>query len=296
MKTWKIAGILLFALIARPQDFQLSVDVDLVVLQATVHDKSGGLAPDLAQADFQVFEDGVRQTVTLFRHDDAPVTVGLVVDHSGSMKRKLAEVETAARVFVETSNPQDQILVVNFNDRVALATAHGATFFTRAGDVAPAIAKTPAIGMTRLYDAVGVAQEQLSMSKWEKRVLVVISDGGDNASKSKLAEVLKQAETSSATIYTIGIFDADDEDRNPDVLRRLARFTGGEAYFPAKLDDTVEICRGIAHDIRHQYTLGYVSTNHAKTAGLRAIRVTASAPRQGKLSVRTRAGYIASGH
>jgi VWFA-related protein len=122
--------------------------------------------------------------------------------------------------------------------------------------------------------------------------LIVISDGGDNASSHTLAEVLKKAEGSSAVVYTIGIFDTQDEDRNPDVLRRLARFTGGEAFFPAHLDDTVEICRRIAHDIRNQYTLGYVPTNSTRSTGLRALRVTASTP-QGKLVVRTRSSYLA---
>jgi VWFA-related protein len=286
------------AVVARPQaqqDFQVSVNVNLVVLQATVHDKSGRFTPDLAESDFQVYEDGVKQTLTLFRHEDAPVTVGLVVDHSGSMKPKLAEVVAAARVFEETSNPQDQIFVVNFNDRVALAMANGNPFPAHAEQLKAAIAGMPAIGMTRLYDAVAMAQDQLREGKWEQRVLVVISDGGDNASKHNLAETLRQAEVSTSLIYTIGIFDAENEDRNPDVLRRLARITGGEAYFPARLEDTVEICRRIAHDIRHHYTLGYVSTDHAQTGGVRALRVTASAPGQGKLAVRTRTGYIAGG-
>jgi VWFA-related protein len=174
-----------------------------------------------------------------------------------------------------------------------MATNHGSPFFSRPEDVEPAILTTSAAGMTKLYDAVFKAQEQLQACAMEKKALIVISDGGDNASGHSLAEVLKKAESSPAIVYTIGIFDVDDRDSKPDVLRRLARFTGGEAFFPARLDDTVEICSRIAHDIRNQYTLGYVSTNTAKSTAVRAIRVTASAPGHGKLVVRTRTGYIA---
>jgi VWFA-related protein len=166
-------------------------------------------------------------------------------------------------------------------------------FMSTPEDLEHAILGVRAIGMTKLYDAVFQAQQQLQASKMDKKVLIVISDGGDNASVHRLAEVVENAETSPALIYTVGIFDVDDADRNPAVLRRLARSTGGEAFFPAQLTDTVEICRQIAHDIRNQYTLGYVSTNTAQTGAIRAIRVTASAPGRGRLLVRTRTGYIA---
>lgn len=282
--TMSAAALLAASTWAQTQEpFQISVNVDLVVLQATVKDRAGRFSPDLSEADFQIYEDGVRQSITLFRHEDVPVAVGLVIDHSGSMISKLPEVVAAARSFVESSNEHDQLFVVNFNDRVAVAATR---------DLRNAILGIPAIGMTKLYDAVATAQDQLTASTPEKKVLIVISDGGDNASAHSLAQVLKRAETSSALIYTIGIFDPDDPDRNPAALRRLAQFTGGEAFFPAQLSDTVEICRQIAHDIRNQYTIGYVSTNTAQTGALRTIRVTAMAPGHGRLVVRTRSGYI----
>jgi len=288
MKCWfgltSVAALLAASTWAQSQEpFQISVNVDLVVLQATVKDRAGRFAPDLSEADFQIYEDGVKQTVTLFRHEDVPVAVGLVIDHSGSMHSKLPEVVAAARSFVESSNDHDQLFVVNFNDRVAVAATR---------DVEHAILGIPAIGMTKLYDAVAAAQDEFKGTIPDRKVLIVISDGGDNASGHSLAQILKRAETSSALIYTIGIFDSEDPDRNPDALRRLARFTGGEAFFPAQLGDTVEICRQIAHDIRNQYTLGYVSTNTARTGVVRGIRVTATAPGRGKLTVRTRSGYI----
>ena len=288
MKCWfgltSVAALLAASTWAQSQEpFQISVNVDLVVLQATVKDRAGHFAPDVSEADFQIYEDGVKQSITLFRHEDVAVAVGLVIDHSGSMLSKLPEVVAAARSFVESSNEHDQLFVVNFNDRVAVGTTR---------DVEHAILGIPAIGMTKLYDAVAAAQDQLTGSTPERKVLIVISDGGDNASAHSLAEVLKRAETSTALIYTIGIFDPEDPDRNPNVLRRLARFTGGEAFFPAHLSDTVEICRQIAHDIRNQYTLGYVSANTVQNGAFRTIRVTAAAPGHGKLAVRTRSGYI----
>jgi Ca-activated chloride channel homolog len=276
-----------------PQDaFQISVNVDLVVLQATVHDKKGGFAPNLKEPDFQIYEDGAKQSIRLFRHEDIPVTVGLVVDHSGSMHPKLAHVVQAARTFVRASNPRDQMFVVNFNDRVTLGLPGAEPFTDRPEELEAAISKTPATGQTRLYDAVVQALERLRTGTYAKKVLVVISDGGDNASVLKLPEVLKKAEESSAAIYTIGIFEDEDPDRNPDVLRRLARATGGEAFFPRKLEDVVANCENIARDIRHQYTLGYAPAAAAKPGVFRSIRVVAATQGSGKLLVRARAGYI----
>ena len=146
--------------------------------------------------------------------------------------------------------------------------------------------------MTALYDAVALAQERLQAGTHEKKVLIVISDGGYIASTRSLPEVLKIAERSSALIYTIGIFDPDDEDKNPDVLRRLAGATGGDVFLPRKFDDVVAICEHIARDLRHQYTLGYVSSNAAKSGAYRSIRVVARSAAAGKLVVRTRSGYI----
>lgn len=272
-----------------PEGFQISVNVDLVVLQASVHDRSGRFVPDLGQNDFEVFEDGARQSIKLFRHEDVPVVVGLVIDHSSSMSRKIPEVIAAARTFVRSSNPQDRMFVVNFNEKATEGLPAEVPFSDRPDELAKAIASAPAAGQTALYDAVAMAFERFTGagSAADKKVLIVISDGGDNASKQSLAAVLKTAEEASVLVYTIGIFDDEDADRNPAVLRRLARATGGEAFFPARLADTVSICESIAHDIRNQYTLGYVSTSTARPGVFRTIRVTA-----GKLQVRTRSGYI----
>jgi Ca-activated chloride channel family protein len=158
-----------------------------------------------------------------------------------------------------------------------------------------AISKAPAAGKTALYDAIVGALQGLQAGSRDKKVLIVISDGGDNASANSLAQVMKMAEQSSAIIYTVGLFDVDDPDRNPRVLNRLAQATGGEAFSPDQLSAVVAICERIAGDIRNQYTIGYVPTNKARDGSYRAIRVVARAAGHRKLFVRTRAWYVAGG-
>ncbi|HUI59262.1 MAG TPA: VWA domain-containing protein, partial [Steroidobacteraceae bacterium] len=162
--------------------YQISVNVDLVVLHATVRDRKGGFASDLREGDFGVYEDGVRQSIRLFRHEDLPVTVGLVVDHSGSMHRKLADVIAAARTFVRSSNPEDEMFVVNFNEHVTLGLPVAIRFTNRIDELEAAVLRAPAMGQTALYDAVVESLERLRSGGRDKKVLIVISDGGDNAS------------------------------------------------------------------------------------------------------------------
>jgi Ca-activated chloride channel family protein len=305
MHGWRGAALLLigFARVAEPQDsrqdsrpdFQISVNVDLVVLQATVRDRGGRIVSDLREQDFEVYEDGVRQTIKLFRHEDVPVTVGLIVDHSGSMLPKLTDVIAAARTFARSSNPEDGMFVVNFNEKVTLGLPGGMNLTNSPDELERAIAATRPMGRTALYDAAVTGLEHLQAGGPEKKALIVISAGGDNASVLHLPAVLKKFEQSSAVIYAIGVFDEDDPDQNPDVLRRLARSTGGEAFFPARPGDVVAICERIARDIRHQYTIGYVSTSTTPPGALRTVRMVAHAAGKGGLSVRTRTGYIPLG-
>ena len=279
----------------RDQDnLSFSVEVDLVVLQANVRDRAGHSVAGLGEHDFEVYQDGALQPIRLFRHEDTPVTIGLVVDHSGSMREKLGEVTTAARTFVRASNPEDQMFVVNFNEDVSLGLPSGTRFSNSPDELGTAIGRAPALGKTALYDAVIEALQGLQKGERDKKALIVISDGGDNASHSSLDQVLKMAEESSAVIYTIGVFSEDDPDRNPKVLSRLAHETGGEAFFPSEPSETVEICKRIARDVREQYTIGYSSMN-GKPGSYHSIRVTARSKEHGKLSVRARAGYISGG-
>ena len=276
-----------------PQELAISVNVNLVMLQATVRDRKGVPAGELRKADFAVFEDGAPQAVRVFQHLDQPVTAGLVVDHSGSMRPRLADVVEAARTFVRFSSPEDEMFVVNFNESVSLGLGRAGVFTNRQDEVAEAIARPGANGETALYDAVVEGLQQLRAGSREKKILLVISDGADNRSVHTQAEALQMAVQSNAAIYTIGLFADEDPDRNPEVLRRLARATGGEAFFPKTAKETVAICEQIASDIRRQYTLGYVSNSTRPEGGFRNIRVVAEVPGKGRLTVRTRAGYVA---
>jgi VWFA-related protein len=275
--------------------FRISVDVALVVLPATVSDRQGGFVSNLGEGDFEVYEDGVRQRIRLFRNEDVPVTVGLVVDHSTTMRPKLAEVTAAARTFVRSSNRDDEMFVVNFNEIASLGLPGAIRFTDRANELESAIGNAPAEGQTALYDAIAKALEELRAGSRDRKALIVVSDGGDNASAHSLAEVMKLAGQSNAVIYTIGVFDEEDPDRNPGVLKRLAQATGGQAFLPGQLSEVVDVCERIARDIRHQYTIGYVPIDSTHDGAHRAIRVVARASGRGRLSVRTRTGYIAGG-
>jgi Ca-activated chloride channel homolog len=274
--------------------FRISVDVDLVVLHATVTDRQG-LVSDLGEQDFAVYENGAPQRIRLFKNEDVPVTVGLVVDHSTTMRPKIAEVTAAARAFVRSSNPDDEMFVVNFHEVASLGLPIGVRFTPSVDMLQNAILSAPTGGQTALYDAIAKALRELQAGSRDKKVLLVVSDGGDNASVRSLDQVMKLAGQSSAVIYTVGVFDEDDPDQNPHVLRHLAQATGGEALFPREPGEVVSICERIARDIRHQYTLGYVPSNPARDGSYRAIRVLVRAKGHRGLSVRTRTGYLAVG-
>ena len=265
--------------------FQISVDLNLVVLPVTVLDKKGGFAMDLQQSNFEIYEDGVKQSIRLFRHDDIPVTVGIVVDHSGSMRNKMDDVLAAAKSFAKLSNPEDQIFVVNFNERVMLGLPESSPFTDKPEALGNAILNAPLAGETALYDAVDMGLRKLNDGNRDKKALIVISDGGDNASSTSFPWLLKKAAESNAMIYTVGIYDPTDQDQNPGVLRKLAKETGGQSFFPAKFEDAVADLTRIADEIRHQYTIGYVSSNAG--SGHHAVRVVANG-----FVVRTRTGYI----
>jgi VWFA-related protein len=273
--------------------FVISVHVNMVVLHATVLDHKNVLVSGLDKQNFQIFEDGVPQQIKYFRHEDIPVTVGLVIDNSGSMAPKRSDVIAAALAFARSSNPKDQIFVVNFNDKVSFALPEKTPFTDNVAQLEVALSTVAAIGQTALYDAVDVALNHLSKGDRDKKVLIIVSDGGDNASKHKLESILAMAKRSDAIIYSIGIYDEQDDDRNPGVLRRFAEETGGAIFLPESLKDVVPICERIAKDIRNQYTLAYVPSNKSQDGKYRIVQVKAEAPGRGRLSVRTRLGYFA---
>src|ERR1035437_1649842 len=255
--------------------YAIRTNVDLVVLRASVRDHKGAPVSGLIKENFQVYEDKLLQQIESFSHEDVPVTVGLVIDNSGSMRPKHSDVIGAAMAFARSSNPEDQIFVVNFNEHVSLGLPAKMPFTSNAAQLEKALARNVITGMTALYDAIEVGLEQLQKGKWDKKVLIVVSDGGDNASKRNLAQIMSKVNQSNALIYTMGIFDETDEDRNPRALKQLSRASGGEAFFPETLEGILPICEQIAHDIRSQYTISYIPTNKKQNGAYRAIDVKA---------------------
>jgi Ca-activated chloride channel family protein len=273
--------------------YTISVSVDMVVLNATVRDHKGILVSDLVKEDFQVYEDGIPQQIECFSHEDIPVTAGLVIDNSGTMGPKRPEVIASALAFARSSNPDDQMFVVYFNENVSFGLPGDMPFTDQPAQLGIALSRIAADGMTALYDAVVAALDHLKMGNRDKKILIVISDGDDNASKHKLDEILAMAEQSDAIIYTIGIFDENNPDRNPRALKQLAKATGGEAFFPDSTEDVVPICKRIANDIRNQYSISYIPGNKKQDGSFRVIQVTAGVRDRRRLFVRARSGYYA---
>ena len=276
---------------ADEKELTIRSEVRLVLLDVSVRDTAGGFVSGLSKDNFRVYEDGKAQEITEFANQDIPVTVGIVVDESGSMRPKRPETITAALTFIGSSNPQDEVFVVNFNEKVFHGLPATVLFTDNITMLRNALWSTPPEGRTALYDAVFAALQQLDMGRRDKKTLILISDGGDNVSTHTRKDVERKMNESPATVYTIGIFDADDPDRNPDVLKRLASVSGGVAYFPQDLEGIVPACRQIAKDIRTRYTIGYIAGD-SKPGQLRHIKVTVAAPDRGKLTARTRTQYM----
>ena len=273
-------------------DFQ--AESDLAVLHVTVTDHQGRVVRDLPMSDFHIYEDGAPQGMMLFRYEDTPVAVGLVVDNSGSMLRKLPEVVAATAAFARSSNPEDQMFVVNFNERVWLGLPPGEAFVSDPDELNAAMLQIRANGQTALYDAVASALGHIRESPLPRRVLIVLSDGGDNASTRRFPEILSLVQKSNVVVYTVGLFDEYDKDRNPGVLRQLAKVSGGEAFFPKEVPDVTNVLQAASRDIRNQYTVGYVPTNGKRDGTYRNVRVKLTGTHADLWTVHTRTGYFAA--
>ena len=273
-------------------EFKISTDVVLVMLDVSVRDAKGGYVPGLSKDNFQIYENGAVQPIKIFASADVPVAVGLVMDDSSSMRSKRPELITAGLAFVGASNPQDQVFVVNFNDKVRSGLPETTPFTDDVNLLWSALSGTPPQGRTALYDGIAFALHHVDSGQRDKKALVVVSDGGDNCSKHTLVQLMRLIEESHTTIYTVGIFDADDPDRNPHVLKRIANASGGESFLPEDSGQLVPIFERIAKDIRNRYTIGYIPARTGEKAGFRKIRVAVDAPDHQKLMVRTRTGYF----
>jgi VWFA-related protein len=274
--------------------FTFRRDVDEVVLNATVLDDNGRIVNDLKQDDFHIFEDGVQQTIAAFQHQDIPVSIGFLIDNSGSMRDKRLAVNTAALDLVKASNPQDEAFIVNFSDEAFIDQ----DFTSDIGKLRDGLGHIDSKGGTALYDAVVASADQLAKgAKRPKQVLLIVTDGEDNASSLNLEQTIRRIQDlQGPVVYSIGLLFGDsgggrEAHRAKRALQLLSSETGGIAYFPKSLDNVDEICAEVAHDIRNQYTIGYHSTKPASQGGYRIVKVQAAAPGHGKLTVRTRSGY-----
>ena len=270
---------------------KIAVNTNLVLFPVNVTDSRGAFVPGLKLQDFRVFEDGQLQKLTVFDEGDTPVTLGLIVDHSRSMGAKLADVVAAVNSFVHLSNSRDEVFVVDFNDDVSVELMRGKAFSNDPKDLEQALTAVSARGRTALYDAVSEGLLHLQYGHLDKKALIIISDGGDNASHLKYSQVLAQARQSQAMIYAIALVGSDKEEENPNLLRRLCKDTGGIAYFPHEGESVAIASTEIARDLREQYMLGYAPQNLTRATHFRKVEVKVATPGDGRLRVRTRPGY-----
>jgi Ca-activated chloride channel homolog len=274
--------------------FTLRRNVDEVVLNCTVVDADSHLVEDLTQDDFHVFEDNVPQTIVSFQHSDIPVSMGILIDNSGSMRDKREAVNEAALDLVRASNPSDEAFIVNFSDEAFLDQ----DFTSDINKLREGLSHIESRGGTALYDAVVASADQLAQgARRPKQVLLIVTDGEDNASTLDLEQTIRRIQDlQGPVVYSIGLLFGDDAHsaegrRAKRALKLLSDETGGIAFFPHSLADVDAIAAEVARDIRNQYTIGYHSSKPMSEGGYRVVRVDARSRNHSKLFVRTKSGY-----
>ena len=276
---------------------KIKLDVNLVVLHTSVFDDRGKFVEGLTESNFRVYEDKVEQKLSIFKREDIPVSMGLVIDNSGSMRDKRPRVNEAAITLVQSSNPQDEAFVVNFNDDYYLDLDKD--FTNSVPELKEALERIDARGSTALYDAIIGSLDHLKKGNKEKKVLLIVTDGEDNTSRNTLEKTVREIQKTDTVIYTIGLLGQESKKSAKTARRALisiAQASGGVAYFPENVEDVHAICEQVAHDIRHQYTLAYYPSNSARDGTFRSVHVDVIPPRgHGKLVARTRNGYYAPG-
>lgn len=272
----------------------ISVRTELVAVPVTVTDAHGHQVSGLQRENFRVFEDGRPQPIAIFQHGDAPITLGLIVDRSQSMRPKHSELLIAVSTLLQSSRPDDELFAVAFNDRVTFGLSGGQAFTNDEKALDAALTAVRAEGRTALYDGVAEGLQHLQLGHAQKHALIVVSDGGDNASRRTYAEVLALARRTDAVIYAIGVLGTapTEEEEDAGLLKRLCKDTGGAAYFPRSPAEIIAMATHVARDLRAQYTLGFMPTERTDARGFRKIEVKVTASGRGRLHVRTRSGYV----
>jgi Ca-activated chloride channel family protein len=298
MRFFKLCLLMAASLVApRAQESEtvFHADTRIVVCHTTVIDKNGHLVTTLPQSAFTVYENKIRQEIRRFRREDVPVSLGLVIDNSGSMRNKLAKVEAAALALVKDSNRDDEVFIVNFNDTAYLDNPKDKDFTNDISELQTALSRIDARGGTAMRDAIEMSIQHLKKAHRDKKVLVVITDGNDNSSILSLEHIMKSAHQSDVLIYGVGLLTEEEHreaTRAKRALNDLAEATGGKTFFPKDVEEVDAIAHLVAHDIRSQYTIEYSPSNSAMDGTFRAIRITAKA--SGNPTVRTRSGYYAT--
>jgi Ca-activated chloride channel homolog len=268
---------------------------DLVHLHVNVFDRDADAVSELTKDNFLIFEDGRHQEITFFSSEDVPVAVGLVVDNSSSMIAKEQLVTAGAMAFAEFSHAEDELFVVNFNEHVRFALPAAYPFTSSRPLLRSTLTSLRAGGKTALYDAVMAALDYVERATHQKHVLIVLSDGEDNASRHTREEMYARALASNAIIYAVATSQPQHgTGGNPGVLRRLAQIGGGFAYFPRSQEHTVAAFKEVAENIRRGYSIGYTPTNTARDGRFRKVKVMVRSPGK-KLTARCRDGYTAPG-
>jgi len=270
---------------------RLSIRTELVTLPVAVVDAEGRYVTGLRREQFALYDDGQREQIDFFTSEDLPLTIGLVLDSSASMRAHRHTVTAAAAAFAAMSDPLDEFFTVNFNERVWLGLPPRLAFTEDWAQLHTALAGAPAYGMTALHDAVDLALDHIRLGTHERRALIVVSDGGDNASSHTRDAVLQHARESDTVIYAVTLVDPDDHESSPRTMKALAKETGGRAFAPRTADEVIRAFSQIASEIRSGYLIGF--SPNEDTAGFHLVRVAVDSRDRRQLSARTRVGYYA---
>ncbi len=283
------------------KDFRIGVNVDLVVVHTSVLDKNGQFVSGLKQENFKLFEDGVGQNMLSFSQEDVPISLGIVLDTSGSMRSKFDNVIKAALAFIRASNPNDEVFLVGFNEEVELLE----DFTSDIDTISDTLNNTIVTGGTALWDAIYLSVQKAHNGTRPKKALVVITDGEDRDSYYKLDEMVAKVQESDVQVYCIGLLDdvpdkglfghfsKTEPEKAHDALQRVADETGAKAFFPKEIREVNTIVSQIAYELRNQYSISYFSSNQARDGTWRRLKVALDAPGSNTMKVRYRPGYFA---
>ena len=287
---------------SKQKGFTIGVNVDLVVLHAAVHDKGGRFVNGLKKENFKVFEDGVAQTVSVFSQEDVPVSLGILLDTSGSMRTKLELVNKASLALIRASNPDDEVFLLGFSQEIELLED-----YTNDVDmISDALDNIVVTGGTALYDAIYLGVQKAQKGRKPKKAIVVVSDGEDRDSYYKLEELLAKVQEADVQIFCVGFMSPSPEkglfgrfsktpaEKAREAMQKISDETGGKAYFPQKVTDLNAVASEIAHELRNQYSIGYNSSNTAKDGSWRRTKVVLAGADSSNYQVRARTGYFSA--